>query len=84
MLSKVVVSLVASWLMFALYTRRENLWFAVVKSPNNIVSNSSGAFNYSFLLYEIRNTIVWIAVVVALPSCLLKVPITFNTKMLSD
>jgi hypothetical protein len=60
--------------MFALYTRRENLWSAVVKSLNT-TSNSRGAFNYSFLLYEIRNIIVWIAVVVALPSCLLKVPI---------
>jgi hypothetical protein len=82
LLSKFIVSFVASWHVCVVYMRRENLWFAVVKSPNNIVSNSSGAFNYSFLLYEIRNTIVWIAVVVALPSFLLKVPITFNTKTL--
>jgi hypothetical protein len=82
LLSKFIVSFVASWHVCVVYMRRENLWFAVVKSPDNIVSNSSGAFNYSFLLYEIRNTIVWIAVVVALPSFLLKVPITFNTKTL--
>jgi hypothetical protein len=61
LLSKFVVSLVASWLMFALYTRRENLWFAVVNCPNTISLTPVG-FNYSFLLYEIRNIIVWIAV----------------------
>ena len=41
LLSKFVVSLVASD-TFALYTRRENLWFAVVKSPNTTSLTPAG------------------------------------------
>jgi hypothetical protein len=73
LLSKFVVSLVASWHVCVVH----ETWKSLVCRCKHNVSNSRGAFNYSFLLYEIRNIIVWIAVVVALPSCLLKVPINF-------
>jgi hypothetical protein len=34
--------------MFALYTRRENLWFAVVKSPNTTSLTPVGLFIIHF------------------------------------
>ncbi len=59
----------------ALYTRRENPWFCVVNRTRTTSKNAHGILIIqSSLFCNIMNFIVLIAVVVALPFCLLKVP----------
>ncbi len=56
----------------ALYKRRKNLWFAVLRKRENEHLKLRGNFNYSFCLNSVMDFIEKLVVVVALPSYLLK------------